>query len=91
MNEAFQQFKSSKLSFKNKMKEDRASSTLEWYKKLQEMLESVSYSKDYDFLKSVLEFIEEKEYLTDRQIDICQKIYDHPDEIDSFGSSMPHF
>lgn len=79
MNEAYQQFHKNKEHVKNVMKEDRASITLEWYHKIQEMLQDDSYSRSSDFLENVLEFIEEKEYISDKQIDICEKIYNHPD------------
>lgn len=78
MNDAFQQFKSNKKAIKGAWIEDRASITLEWYQKIQEMLESDSYIDDYEFLQSVLEFIEQREYITEKQLDICTKIFNHP-------------
>lgn len=78
MNSAFQQFKSNKTAIKSKWIEDRASITLEWYQKIQEMLKSDSYTDDYEFLQSVLEFIEQREYITEKQVDITLKIYNHP-------------
>lgn len=82
MNEAFQHFKNNRKSLKDKMKEDRASVTLDWYKKIQEMLDSPSYSRSEDYLNNVLEFIEKNEYVSEKQIVILDRILRHPDAIE---------
>lgn len=55
-------------SFRKRVK-DRAPLTLEWYEKIAEMIDSGQYYDSEVFLYSVMEFIEIKEYITDKQIE----------------------
>lgn len=78
MNGAYQNFKKFNDVKKENKKAERSPITLQWYNKISEMLESPDYEDSHNFLYSVQQFIEDKEYISDKQIEICQRIYDHP-------------
>jgi hypothetical protein len=71
----FFQLKNTLREEKNK---EQSARTLDWYNRVGEMLDSDTYSSNRSFLQSVAEFIEKNEYITDNQIEVCEKIYHHP-------------
>lgn len=76
MKTAYKQFKSLKNEDRSNKIKERSVLTLEWYEKIGTLLDDESYEYSHEFLRSVCEFIETKEYITDGQIQGVQNIID---------------
>lgn len=63
---------------REELKEERAPITLKYYNLIQEMIGNPDFEHSYSFLVSVEEFIEKNEYISDKQIEIIDKVYEHP-------------
>ncbi len=80
MTNILQQFLEDKNNEKEQKKIDKADVTLAYYEKIGEMLESGGYDKSESFLYSVQQFIEKSEFISDRQMEIVDRIYNHPED-----------
>ena len=78
MSEEFATFQKMKNQEYEKKKAERAEKTLEIYKLIDEMLQNPDYDDNQKFLYSVQEYIEEHQYVSDKQILIIDRIYRHP-------------
>lgn len=74
MNEALAQFGQKKEEELNQKKEARAEITLRYYDKITYMIGCGKYDEQESFLYSVQQFIEEKEYISDKQIEVVDRI-----------------
>lgn len=80
-NPAYKNFLQLKQKVKDGNKEKYAERTLKYFEQLQEAVGRKEYESNWEYLQSVLDYIEENEYITPNQIDIVEKILNHPDEI----------
>ena len=78
MNDAYKQFKDFKDSQRLAKVNDRSGKTLFWYERLGQMCEDPAYEASLKFMASVTEFIEKNEYITDKQVEILERIERHP-------------
>lgn len=76
----FSKFLENKEKERSKFKADRADKTLEIYHLINDMLKNPDYENSETFLYSVQQFIEQNEYVSDKQIEIVERIYRHPRE-----------
>lgn len=74
MNESYGVFRKLKEKQSDVMKESRAVVTMQYYELISEMIDSGMYSSQETFLYSVQQFIEEREYITDKQIEVIDNI-----------------
>lgn len=74
----FATFQKYKQKEKDAMIERNSGATLELYNLIDEMLQNPDYDSSETFLLSVQEFIEEKNYVSDKQREIVERIYRHP-------------
>lgn len=74
MSDTYDAFKSLKQKQQDIKNEARASVTMEYYDFVSEMIDSGEYSAQESFLYSVQQFIEEKEYISDKQIEVIDRI-----------------
>lgn len=74
MSDAYSQFNVLKQKQLDLKKEERAAVTIQYYDSIGEMISSGMYANNETFLYSVQQFIEEKEYVTDRQIEVIDRI-----------------
>jgi hypothetical protein len=84
-NPAYKNFLQLKQNLKEENKGKYAERTLSYFGQLQEAVGRVEYESNHEYLQSVLDYIEENEYITPSQIDIVEKILNHPDEVCKFG------
>ena len=85
-NPAYTVFLQLKQKVKDENKAKYADRTLKYFEQLQEAVNRECYEANWDYLQSVLGYIEENEYITPNQIDIVEKILNHPDEVAPDGS-----
>lgn len=74
MSDTYDDFKALKQKQQDIKNEARAYVTMEYYDFVSEMIDSGEYGDQESFLYSVQQFIEEKEYISDKQIEIIDKI-----------------
>lgn len=75
MTAEYGQFKNLKEKQNEVKKEERAGITMVYYDKVSEMIDSGEYPQQESFLYSVQQFIEEKEYISEKQIQVVDRIY----------------
>ena len=77
----FEDFNEQEINKRNKYFAER---TLTYFNMLSEMLERPDeYGSSFPFLESVFNYISHNEYITDKQIDIIDRISRHPEN--SYG------
>lgn len=73
----FATFQKNKEQIQENKNEARAPKTLEIYRLINDMLQNPDYESNEKFLVSVQQFIEEKQYVSDKQIEIVERIFRH--------------
>ncbi len=82
MNTHFQHFKELRQEVKKENVLKFSERTLKYFEQLQEAVEKSEYSQSRDYLKSVLNYIELNEFITDKQCEIVERILNHPRDVD---------
>lgn len=82
MNENYQQFLQLKEDLNQKKKEKYSDRTLKIYEQLQEAVGRTEYEHSWSYLESVMNYIEQNEFCTDKQCEIVERILEHPDMAD---------
>ena len=74
MNEQYLKFKQLKDSDRLAKIKNKSVLTLEYYEKIGAMLDDPLYEDSYKFLLSISEWIETKEYITDKQVESIENL-----------------
>ena len=80
-NPAYKNFLQMRHKAKKEQKEKYSERTLKYYEALQEAIGRIEYETSWNYLQSVLDYIEENEFITNKQCEICDRILEHPDEL----------
>ncbi len=80
MSNPLEEFIQKKENERAEYKKQRSIITLEYYDLIEEMLEDEVYTDSYNYLYSVQQFIEESEFITDKQIEVINQIRDNRGE-----------
>ncbi len=76
----FQAFRKNKEILHEERKKEYSERTLKYFGMISEMLErEADYGSSFPFLESVYNYIEEKEFITENQIAIIDRIQSHPE------------
>jgi dynactin complex subunit len=80
-NPAYKNFLQLRKKIKGEQKEKYSERTLKYYEALQEAVSRIEYETSWNYLQSVLDYIEKEEFITNKQVEICDRILEHPDDI----------
>lgn len=76
MSDIYSQFGELKKKQNDAKNEERAGTTMQYYDIVSDMIDSGEYRTSHEtFLYSVQQFIEEHEYISDKQMQVVDKIY----------------
>lgn len=81
MNSFYNRFKEDRQKLKEENKEKFSERTLKYFEILSEAVTKEEYESNWNYLNSVLSYIEKEEFVSDKQVEICDVILDHPDAI----------
>lgn len=79
MSSIYERFRTDKKKIKQSVAEQFSERTLSFYEQITEALGREEYADNHKYLQSILEYIEKEEFITERQIEIVEKILNHPD------------
>lgn len=79
MNPEYTKFHQLKNMLKEQEKEKYSERTLKYWTMIGEMLDSPDWARSSDYLESVYEYIENNEIITEAQMKVVDRIYNHPD------------
>jgi len=79
MSSHYEHFRELKKEANKANSEHFAERTLKYYQTIQEMLGRREYENNWSFLQKMMEFIEEKEFLSEKQIEVVEVISQHPE------------
>ena len=80
MNLKYLQFFESKKKLQEERNKTFSDRTLKYYEQICEMLErEADYGSSFPFLESVYNYIQENEFITDKQCEIVDRISEHPE------------
>ena len=80
MTRLYNKFRQDREKIQEERKEEYGERTLTYFNMLSEMLERPDeYGSSFPFLESVFNYISHNEYITDKQIEIIDRISRHPE------------